>query len=371
MIAGSPSKKAAAAACNSGAYRLDRHTNDATTAFKLFKEGTRTSDMNALVQPTRRSLFAGASALAASAALPIAAFAKAPMQNAQAPAFYRFKIGNFEATVVSDGLLGLGPARDGVFNGVNGAEFSKTLTDNFLPTDAVELDQNVLVVNSGDKLALFDTGDGGSKMFGPKSGRLLANLKAAGYAPADFDAIVLTHAHPDHCWGLMGADGNRVFPNAQIFMAQADFDFWTDESKAQGDMMKPMIENTRKHLLPNRDRIVFIKDGQEFVPGIQAVSTPGHTVGHTSYLVTSGGRSLMFAGDVAHHYIVSVQNPRAPFVFDTDGQQGVASRLKTFDMLAAQRIPVLNYHFPWPGLGYIARFGDGYRYVPQPLQMTL
>ena len=320
---------------------------------------------------SRRSVVAGFSGVAAAGLLPATVRARAPMQNTQAPAFYRFRLGAFELTVVSDGPLGLGAPRDGIFNGVSGAEFTKVLTENFLPTDTVEVDQNALVVNTGDRLVLFDTGDGGSKMFGPKSGRLFANLKAAGIEPKDIDVVAITHAHPDHCWALMAADGTPNFPNAQIAISQADFDFWTDEARAQGDMMKPMIEGTRRQLIPNRARTSFLKDGQEVVPGIRAMAAPGHTVGHMVFVVSSGGKSLVNIGDVAHHPIVSTQTPRAAFLFDTDGAQGVASRLRVFDMLAADRIPFVSYHFPWPGLGYLSKQGDGYRYFAAPVQTAL
>lgn len=320
----------------------------------------------------RRQYLAGLSALAAAGALPAgSALAKAPMQNVQAPAFYRFKIGAFEATVISDGPLSLGAPSDGVFSGVSKADMTKVLADNFLPTDNVEMEQNTLLINTGNQLVLFDTGDGGSKMFGPKSGRQLANLKAAGIDPKDIDAVVLTHAHGDHCWGIMSAGGAPNFPNAQIYMAQADFDFWTDEAKAKGDMMKPMIDGTRRHLLPNKDRMVFVKDGQEFLPGIQAMAAPGHTVGHTIYIITSEGKTLLNSGDIAHHAVISTQTPRVAFAYDTDGAQGVATRLKVFDMLAAQRMPFVSYHFPWPGVGYLAKHGDAYRYFAAPMQTVL
>jgi glyoxylase-like metal-dependent hydrolase (beta-lactamase superfamily II) len=260
--------------------------------------------------------------------------------------------------------------RTAFFTGVSAADFTKTLNDNYLPSEQVELDQNVLVVNTGDRLVLIDTGDGGSKMFGPKSGRLLGNLKAAGIDPKDIDVVALTHAHPDHCWALMAADGTPNFPNAQIVLSQADFDYWTDEGKAQGGM-KDMIAMTRRQLLPNRGRITFIRDGQEVVPGIRAMSAPGHTVGHTIYVVASGGKTLVNSGDVAHHHIVSTERPRAAFTYDTDGAQGVATRMKVFDMLATDRIPLVSYHFPWPGLGFVAKQGDAYRYFPASLQTVL
>jgi glyoxylase-like metal-dependent hydrolase (beta-lactamase superfamily II) len=327
-------------------------------------------DLNRLTS-TRRGLLAGAAAGLTCAALPGVANAKAPMANTQAPGFYRFKVGSFEATVVSDGPLHMGAPAAGVFTDLSKEQMLKELNDNFLPTDDVALDQNALVINTGERVILFDTGLGSLKMMGPDSGRLLAGIKAAGLDPKDIDAVVLTHAHPDHCWALMADDGSRNFPNAQIYMAQADLDFWTDEGKLSIEPIKPMIEGTRKHLLPNRDRIVFVRDGQEFLPGIQAMAAPGHTVGHTVYLITSQGKTLCNAGDIAHHHTMVVENPRRAFSYDTDGKQAVASRLRVFDMLASQRVASVTYHFPWPGLGHIGKQGDGYRYFPTPLRTVL
>lgn len=324
---------------------------------------------------SRRRLLAGASVAAAAGFLDSASrtpvMAKAPMQSTQAPAFYRFKVGSIEATVVSDGPLPMGEPKPDIFIGLSKEDLAQALADNFLPTDNVVLEQNALVINTGDQIALFDTGMGTNTMLGPNTGRLLANLEAAGIEAKDVDSVVLTHAHPDHCFGLMTDADARIFPNAQIYMAQADFDFWTDEGKLGNDMIKAFVAGARKQLLPNRDRIVFIKDGQEFLPGVQAVSAPGHTVGHTVYLITSQGRTICNAGDIAHHHVVVVERPRLEFAYDTDGKQAVSSRLRVFDLLAAQRVPLLAYHFAWPGVGYLARQGDGFRYFPAQMQMVL
>jgi len=319
--------------------------------------------------PSRRQILAGGMAGLAGAALPHAALAKAPMANTPAPAFYRFKLGGFEATIVSDGPLHMGEPNANVFVGVSKEQMVKELTDNFLPTDNVLLEQNALVINTGDRVVLFDTG--GFKVMGPDAGRLIANMKASGLDPKDVDAVVITHAHPDHCWQLMADDGTRNFPNAQIYMAGADLEFWTDEAKLGHPQLKDFVEGTRKQLLPNRDRIVLVRDGQEFLPGIQAVAAPGHTVGHTVYMISSQGKTLCNAGDLAHHHIMSVETPRREFAYDTDGKQAVASRLRVFDMLASGRIPAVTYHFPWPGLGHIGKLGDGFRYYPAPLRMVL
>jgi glyoxylase-like metal-dependent hydrolase (beta-lactamase superfamily II) len=324
---------------------------------------------------SRRSLLGGASAAAALAAMPgsMPALAKAPLKYTQAPAFHRFRLGEFEATVVSDGPLSVGAPSGDVFKGIDKEEMVAILNSHFLPTDSLEVDQNTLVVNTGRHLVLFDTGTGPTvKAFGPNSGKLLGNLRAAGIDPRRIDVIALTHAHPDHCFALMSAKGARVFPNAQIYMTQADFDFFTDESKAAiSDMFKMFITGARQNLLPNRDRIVFIKDGQEIVPGVQAMLTPGHTVGHTSYMITSQGQSLFNTGDVCHHPVISTERPRVPFAFDTDGEQGVASRLKAFDMLASTRTRMIAYHFPWPGVGFIGKERDAYRFFPAPMRTVI
>jgi glyoxylase-like metal-dependent hydrolase (beta-lactamase superfamily II) len=322
-----------------------------------------------LASLSRRDVLLGASAVIAAGSAP--AFAKAPLLNTQAPAFYRFKIGAIEATMVSDGPLDLGEPKPDFFVGLGKDQIDKKLTDNFQPTKNLRLEQNALILNTGDKLVLVDTGTGAPGAFGPNSGRLLTNLKAAGIEAKDIDAVVLTHAHPDHCWGIMGPNGARNFPNAQFYLSQADFDFWTDEGKRSLPFIGDFIAPTRAALLPNRDRMVFIKDGQEILPGIQAMSAPGHTVGHTIYMVTSQGATLALTADLAHHPLLILENPQVQFGFDTDPKQGSATRIRVFDMLAAQKLAVHAYHFPWPGIGHVVKQGDGFRYIPAPMQTVL
>jgi glyoxylase-like metal-dependent hydrolase (beta-lactamase superfamily II) len=319
---------------------------------------------------SRRRLLAGATATTTLGLLGSASEtrAKAPMQNTQAPSFYRFKIGSIEATVVSDGPLPIGPASR-TFRGPSEAELGKMFADHFLPTDNVVLDQNALVINTGDRLVLFDTGMSSVKRPNTQTGRLLTSLKQAGIDPKDIDAVVLTHPHIDHSGGMVADDGSRNFPNAQVYMTEVDFDFWMD-SKRIGTPAEGSARTAQKNLPPYRDRMIFIKDGQEILPGVQAMHTPGHTVGHTVYMITSGGKTICNIGDVAHHVIL-FEHPRVEVAFDTDSKQGAESRVKLFDMLTAQRIPLLVFHMPWPGLGQLAKHGDGFRYVPSPMQLVL
>src|SRR3954447_25155878 len=251
---------------------------------------------------SRRSLLALGAGLGASTLLGGSALARAPKLGTQTPYWHRFIVGDAEVTVVSDGPLPLGPPK-GTFVGVPDEEVRKMLSDNFLDPDNVVLEQNSPIVKSGDKLILFDTGMGTSKAFGPTTGRQQKSMAEAGIKPGDIDAVVLSHAHIDHIGGIVGSDDKPLFPNAQYYIAQSDFDFWTDESKLGGDL-KAFVAHARKNLMPVRDRIVFIKDNQEFLPGVTAIAAPGHTVGHTIFMVSSKGKSFCFLGDLSHHAIL-------------------------------------------------------------------
>lgn len=293
--------------------------------------------------------------------------AKAPKLGTQPSYFYRFDLGNAEVTVVSDGPLPLGPPK-GTFIGVPDDAVKKMLSDNFLSPENVVLEQNSPIVNTGDKLILFDTGMGTAKDFGPTTGRQQKSMKEAGIKPEDIDAVVFSHAHIDHIGGVVGEDGKVLFPNAQYYISQSDFDFWTDESKAGGPL-KAFILHARKNLLPIRDRLVFYKDGQEFLPGVQAIAAPGHTIGHTIFVVTSNGKSFAFLGDLTHHPILLLEKPRMQFSYDTDPAQAAETRVKLLDMIATQKIPVMAYHYAWPGVGHIAKTGEGFHYYPEAMDL--
>ncbi len=318
---------------------------------------------------SRRSLLALGAGLGATAMLGGSALARAPKLGTQSPYWHRFIVGDAEVTVVSDGPLPLGDP-SGTFIGIPKEEVKKMLVEHFLSPDNVVLEQNSPIVNTGDKLVLFDTGMGSSKAFGPTTGRQQKSMAEAGIKPEDIDAVVLSHAHIDHIGGIVDANDKPLFPNAQYYIAQSDFDFWTDEGKLGGPL-KDFVVHARKNLLPVRDRLVFFKDGQEFLPGVQAMAAPGHTVGHHMFMVTSNGKSFAFLGDLTHHAVLLLEKPLMEFSYDTDPKQAAQTRVKMLDMLAANKIPVMSYHFAWPGYGHVAKSGDGFRYFPEPMVMTL
>ncbi len=318
---------------------------------------------------SRRSLLALGAGLGATAAMGGTALARAPKAGTQPSYFYRFNLGNAEVTVVSDGPLPLGPPK-GTFVGAPDEEIKKMLTDNFLSPDNIVLEQNSPIVNTGDKLVLFDTGMGTSKAFGPTTGRQQKSMAEAGIAPGDIDAVVFSHGHIDHIGGVVDDSGKVLFPNAQFYIAQSDFDYWTDEGK-MGGQWKDFVVHARKNLMPVRDRLIFYKDGQEFLPGVQAMAAPGHTVGHHIFMISSEGKSFAFLADLTHHQILLMEKPRMQFSFDTDPKQAAESRVKMLDMLAANKIAVMSYHYPWPGYGHVVKTGEGFHYVPEPMNMIL
>ena len=297
------------------------------------------------------------------------AFAKAPKLGTQPAYFYRFMLGSAEVTVASDGPLPLGDP-SGTFVGVPKEEVKKMLTDNFLNDSNVILEQNVPIVNMGDRIVLFDTGMGTSKLFGPTTGRLQKSMAEAGIKPGDVDAVVCSHAHIDHIGGIVDENDKPLFPNAQVYISEEDFKFWTDEGKL-GSPLKDFIVHARKNLLPVRDRLVFYKDGQEFLPGVTALAAPGHTFGHHVFMIQSDGKSFAFLGDLTHHQVLLLEKPRMEFSYDSDPKMAANSRVKMLDMLAANKIAVMSYHFAWPGFGHVVKAGDGFRYIAEPMVMSL
>lgn len=271
--------------------------------------------------------------------------------------FHKFHIGAMQATIVSDGPLTL-PSAHTIFTGPDTAELDAVLTRTGLPADRVRVEQNCLLLETGGKRALFDNGLGSRQLYGPGSGRLLESLREAGIDPASIDAMVLTHAHSDHCWGTMGDDGTPNFPNAVLYLAREELDFWTSDPPSE--RFERSLAGIRKHLLPLRDRITFVRDGEEFLPGVQAWLTPGHTPGHMSYLF-GGGWCL--AGDVAFHDPLSYHFPEAESAFDVDRATGVTTRRRVLDRLAHDQLSIVGYHQPWPGLGRVERAGTSFRYV--------
>jgi glyoxylase-like metal-dependent hydrolase (beta-lactamase superfamily II) len=299
---------------------------------------------------------------AAGMVVPTATFAAAPLAKTQAPGYYRMMLGDFEVTALSDGTVGL-PV-DQLLTNVKPGVVKRELAASYLAVP-VQTSVNGFLVNTGSKLVLIDTG--AAALFGPTLGRLVANLKAAGYQPEQVDEVYITHMHPDHVGGLLEGD-KPAFPNAIVRADQHDADFWlsqTNLDKASGDE-KGFFQGAMASLNP------YVKAGKfkpfdgntDLADGIKAVAARGHTAGHTVYRVESKGQSLIVWGDVIHVGAVQFRDPSVTIHFDTDSKAAVAQRKKIFADAARQGEIVAAAHLSFPGLGHLRAAGNGYVWLP-------
>ncbi len=288
--------------------------------------------------------------------------AAAPMQKIQAPGFYRMILGQFEITALSDGGSPLPVSQ--MLRGVDPGRLTASLRDAFLD-DPVETSVNAFLINTGSKLVLIDTGAG--TLLGPRQGKLLANLRASGYLPEQVDEIDITHMHGDHVGGL-SANGKPVFPNAVVRASRQDAEFWLDERRmrAAPESMRVHFEAAMNAIGPYA-RLGRFKpfDGETVLqPGITARPAPGHTPGHTVYVVESGGSKLLVIGDLIHLGAVQLANPAITVQYDVDPRMAARTRESVLAEAAHERYWVAAAHLPFPGMGHLRASGTGYVLVP-------
>lgn len=302
---------------------------------------------------SRRTMLAGAAALPAAAAAPLPAAAHAP--EAATPLARSFRLGEFRVTTLLDAASMQAGAKDAFGRSASEEEFAELSAENFLPADRMQMYFTPTVVETGSETVLFDTGFG--------QGGLQAALTSAGISPEQIDTVVITHMHPDHIGGLtMG--GAPAFANARYVTASAEYNYWSklEAGNFVGDLVAQKVT-------PLAEKTSFLGDGGSVASGITAVACHGHTPGHTGYMLESGGRQLMLTGDLANHYVWSFARPDWAFVYDSDAQAAAASRRRVLDMLAADKVPMIGYHMPFPAAGFVEPRQDGFRFVPVSYQL--
>ncbi|MBX2878353.1 MAG: MBL fold metallo-hydrolase [Granulosicoccus sp.] len=263
------------------------------------------------------------------------------------------KLGDFEVTTLLAGTR-VADNPQAIFGmNVSADEFATVSEANLIPVDKNRFYFNPSVVRAGSDVVLFDTG------LNQKG--ILGALEQAGLSADDITVVVITHMHGDHVGGLIGEDGSATFPNARLVTGQAEFDAWA----------KTDNERFAKVVKPMADKFDFIGDGASVVSGITSMAAFGHTPGHMTYMLESQGKQLVIAADTANHYVWSLAYPDWEVKFDMDKAAAAATRRKVFGMLAADKIPFLGYHMPFPGVGFVAPRDDGFQYVPVSYQLAL
>ena len=304
-------------------------------------------------------------------ASPQAAAPAATPAFVQVPGVYRQRIGDLQVTALFDGVVFL-PVQQ--LKNVDAARSRQWLTAEHVPQtkDGVQTAVNAYLVRRGDDLILVDTGT--ANCFGPTVGRVLENLRAAGVRPEEVKHVLLTHAHPDHMCGLLTAGGQVAYPNATVWLAQADADYWlsTAARDRAPEPMRPLFDMARRAVAPYQaaGRFKPFTDGDALPAGVQRVATPGHTPGHTSWRLSgpTPAQSLLVWGDVLHYHAVQFRHPDAAFEYDSDRRQATASRKRVLGQVAQSGEWVAGAHLPFPGIGHVVHEGRAaaatYRWVP-------
>jgi glyoxylase-like metal-dependent hydrolase (beta-lactamase superfamily II) len=273
-------------------------------------------------------------------------------------------LGQFEITALADGFLDTDVK---LMQNISEAAARKLLYRHFSDSKKTRTAVNCYLINTGSKLILVDPGAG--SMFGPALGKMFFNLKAAGYAPAQIDTVLITHMHPDHIGGLIDANGKAAFAKADVYVAKAESDFWLSELEAKKvpAEMRKFFDMARAAAAPYMEtgRWKTVQGTDLPVAGIRAVPVHGHTAGHTAYEVRSGGDTLLIIGDMVHNMAIQFPQPEAAILFDKDIEQAVKARQETFRKAAETRSTIAGMHIPFPGIGHIRAEGKGsYTWVP-------
>ncbi|SDI63223.1 MBL fold metallo-hydrolase [Lutimaribacter saemankumensis] len=301
---------------------------------------------------TRRSVLASAASLPIAAAASSPALAAAEMLGVAMPQFKRMKLGSFEVTTLLAGTRTV-PEPQSIFGmNVTPDEFAEVSAANMIPTDKAQFYFTPTVVNTGSELILFDTGLNGAGT--------TAALQAAGYTAEQIDKVVITHMHGDHIGGLM-TDGAPTFGNASYMTGAVEFDAW----EMSGN------EGFENNVRPLAEKTTMLDDGGSVASGVTAMAAFGHTPGHMTYMLESDGQQLVLGADFANHYVWSLAYPDWEVKFDRDKAAAAATRRQLLGMMAADKVPFIGYHMPFPAIGFVETRGDGFEYVPASYQFVM
>lgn len=272
------------------------------------------------------------------------------------PGIHHVTVGDIAVTALNDGQF---EAQTAYIQGVPGPEIEDMLRASFRAVPP-RITISAFLLTIAGRHMLIDSGCGTA--FGPDMGRVRRHLDTLGIAPADIARVLVTHAHIDHVSGLVDPEGKAYFPKAEIVLHQAETGFWLDAANEAKAEDKSGFVTARTALAPYGDRIITVADGAEGAPGVTCVHLPGHTPGHSGWLVASGSDQLLVWGDVVHVPGVQFARPEAGMGFDVDIGQGRATRARILDRVASDRTRIAGMHLDFPCFGHVARAGAGYAF---------
>jgi glyoxylase-like metal-dependent hydrolase (beta-lactamase superfamily II) len=318
----------------------------------------------------RTTLLAAAAVVAAPAMTIPSSKAAAPQVGSQVPGFFRFKVGEFEITSLNDGQNNY-EANAQRFPNAPTDEVVALMESQFAPIKPGISPFNTVIVNTGSKLILIDSGFNNNGA--PTTGRMAANMAAAGIQPNQIDTVLISHFHPDHINGLRSKEGALVYPNAEIVVPPRDVAHYLDDAKmnATPEAARAAFTVSRRVFSPILKDVKQGEWGKEWASGITAIQSDGHTPGHTSFVVSSGAKTLLVVGDALNDPRIFARRPDWHFGPDLDRATAVATRRRLLDMAAADKMQTSFYHAAFPASGYIAKSGNAYDWFPVSFSSVL
>jgi len=239
----------------------------------------------------------------------------------------------------------------------------KSVVQKYIPEGTSPAQTNIFLVKTPKNTILIDTGFGTT---------LFENLKSLKIEPAKIDIIFITHMHGDHISGLQ-KDGKPLFPNATVYLAEQEKNFWTDSKMmaAATEARQNNFKLAQNALAVYGKKVKTFKPAdlnsklKELVPRITPIAAFGHTPGHTLYLVSSGKESLLITGDLINVMEIQIPVPEIATVYDTDPKAASETRKKVFEYVTKNKIPIAGMHLLYPSIGTLEEPNKGeYKFNP-------
>ncbi|MEX0447020.1 MBL fold metallo-hydrolase [Xenorhabdus sp. SGI246] len=290
-------------------------------------------------------------------------FAEQPAN--QVPGYYHYLVGDFTVTAVYDGHIDLSPA---LLKGLDEKNIQALIARMFQIENkkGIQTAINAYLVNTKAGLILIDAGS--SHCFGPTAGNIINNIRSAGYQPEEIKAILLTHMHPDHACGITSPEGKALFLNATVYISEEENNFRLNPQliASTSEKNQSFANRVQEAVAPYiaAKALHTFKSGKEVISGIKAISTFGHTPGHTSYLIHSGKSHMLILGDIVHFHAVQLPHPEVSIEFDVDNNKAIEARKSIFEKASHQQWLIGGAHLPFPGIGHIRKEKQGYKWVP-------
>ena len=289
---------------------------------------------------------------------------KTQQSKKQVPGYYRRAVGDLLVTALYDGYINLAPS---LFHGLEADALQRLITAKFQEqtADGVPTAVTAYLIDNGDSVTLLNAG--GSQSPVATMGEIMSSLQASGYSADDVTAVLLTHMHFDHVCGLVKPDGTAAFPNATVYVSEQESGFWLNAETARNapEGSRAFFAIVAGSVAPYKARGAFKTFAEgEVLPGIRALATPGHTPGHTSFLIDLGGEALLLWGDIVHSHALQFRYPEISNDFDSDQAQAVTTRQELFKTAAKEGWLIAGDHLPFPGFGHLRTESQGYEWVP-------